>query len=371
MIPYSRQDIDDRDIKAISRVLRSDWLTQGPEIEKFERALARYCGAKYAVAVANGTAALHAAYVAAGIGARDEVITTPLTFSATSNMALAVGARVVFADIDERTGNLDPVDVARKVTKRTKAIVPVDYAGNPVDVRAFRALAKKHSLVLIEDAAQALGASYRGKKIGSLADMTTFRFHPVKSITTGEGGAILTDRKDYADTLRLFRTHGIQKGKRNWPAWRQEMLLLGFNYRLTDLQAALGRSQLRRLDSFIAKRRAAAERYFKFLKCIPLILPPREFLKTSAWHLFPVRLPKGAVKKRDEIFGAMRKRGIGVQVHHVPVHLHPYYRALGYKKGMCPKAERFAASEISLPLFPDITETQQRFIVKTLLQLLV
>jgi len=370
MIPYSRQNISGADIRAVARVLKSDYLTQGPEIEKFERALARFCRAKYAVAVANGTAALHAAYVAAGIGKGDEVITTPLTFSATSNMALAIGAKVVFADIDERTGNLDPVDVERKITKRTKAIVPVDYGGTPVDLRAFRALAKKHSLVLIEDAAQALGASYRGKKIGSLADMTTFSFHPVKSITTGEGGAILTNRKAYADTLRLFRTHGIRKGNPKRPAWHQEMLLLGFNYRLTDMQAALGRSQLMSLNTFIAKRRGKALRYFSLLKDARLILPPKESLNTSAWHLFSVRLLESEIKRRDEIFGATRKRGIGVQVHHVPVHLHPYYRSLGYKKGMCPKAETFAASEISLPLFPDITETQQRFIAKTLLQLL-
>ncbi|MBI2610912.1 UDP-4-amino-4,6-dideoxy-N-acetyl-beta-L-altrosamine transaminase [Candidatus Kaiserbacteria bacterium] len=370
MIPYSRQSISGADQSAVIRVLKSDYLTQGPEIEKFERSLARYCGVKYAVAVASGTAALHAAYVAAGIGKGDEIITTPLTFSATANMALAVGAKVVFADIDEKTGNLDPISVTRKITKRTKAIAPVDYGGNPASLTAFRKLAKKHRLILIEDAAQALGARYYGRRIGSLSDMTTFSFHPVKSITTGEGGAILTNRRDYADTLRLFRTHGIQKGKRDWPAWRQEMLLLGFNYRLTDLQAALGRSQLRRLDTFIAKRRAAAERYFKFLKGVPLILPPRELLKTSAWHLFPVRLPKGAAKKRDKIFAEMRKRGIGVQVHHVPVHLHPFYRSLGYKRGMCPKAETFASSELSLPLFPDITERQQRFIIRTLLQLL-
>lgn len=369
VIPYSRQDIDERDIRAVSRVLRSNWLTQGPEIEKFERSLARYCGAKYAVAVANGTAALHAAYVAAEISRGDEVITTPLTFSATANMALALGAKVIFADIDER-GNLDPADVARKITKRTKAIVPVDYGGNPVDLRAFRALAKKHSLVLIEDAAQALGATYRGKKVGSLADMTTLSFHPVKSITTGEGGAVLTDRKEYAETLRLFRTHGIRKGNPKRPAWFQEMLLLGFNYRLTDFQAALGSSQLKRLDRFIARRRAAAKRYFKLLKGSPLVLPPKESLATSAWHLFPVRLPKTRVRMRDRVFAAMRKRGIGVQVHHVPVHLHPYYRKLGYKKGMCPKAEAFAAAELSLPLYPAITEKQQRFIVRTLLQLL-
>ncbi|MBI2612540.1 UDP-4-amino-4,6-dideoxy-N-acetyl-beta-L-altrosamine transaminase [Candidatus Kaiserbacteria bacterium] len=370
MIPYSRQDIDERDIKAVSRTMRSDWLTQGPETEKFERSLAGYCGAKYAIAVANGTAALHAAYVAAGIKKGDEVITTPLTFSATSNMALAVGAKVIFADIDEKTGNLNPAEVARKITKRTKAIVVVDYGGNPVDLRAFRALAKKHSLVLIEDAAQALGATYRGRKIGSVADMTTFSFHPVKSITTGEGGAILTDRKDYADTLRLFRTHGIRKGNPKHPAWHQEMLLLGFNYRLTDMQAALGSSQLRRLNTFITKRRAAASRYFKLLKGSRLILPPEDSLRSSAWHLFPIRISRGQVKRRDEVFAGMRRRGIGVQVHHVPVHLHPYYRSLGYKKGLCPKAEQFAASEISLPLYPSITEREQRFIVKTLLQLL-
>lgn len=370
MISYSRQSISDADVKAVSRALRSDFLTQGPEVEKFERALARYSGATYAVVVANGTAALHAAYSAAGIGKGDEIITTPLTFSATANMALAVGAKVVFADIDERTGNLDPADVARKITKRTRAIVAVDYGGNPVDLAAFRALAKKHSLILIEDAAQSLGASYRGKKIGSLADMTTLSFHPVKSITTGEGGAVLTNNSAYAKTLRLFRTHGVRKGIAKHPAWYHEMVLLGFNYRLTDMQAALGSSQLKRLNAFIDKRRAIASRYFEFLKDAPLTLPPKDALRTSAWHLFPIRLQPKDLHKRDTLFAALRKAGIGAQVHHVPVHLHPYYRSLGYKKRMCPKAEGFAAAEISLPIFPGLQGSEQRFIVSSLLQLL-
>ncbi len=368
MIPYSRQSVSGADERAVLRALRSPYLTQGQEIEKFERLLARYCGARYCVAVANGTAALHSAYVAAGIGKGDVVITTPLTFAATANMILAVRARPVFADIDE-AGNLNPRSVSEKITKRTKAIVPVDYGGNPVDLASFRALAKKHELFLIEDAAQALGARYHGKKVGALADLTTFSFHPVKSITTGEGGAILTNRKDFAETMRLFRTHGVKKGVKGWPAYQQEMMLLGFNYRLTDIQAALGSSQLARIESFIAKRRAAAKRYFTLLKGAPLILPPKDSLTTSAWHLFPVRVREGK-RVRDAIFEKMRKAGIGVQVHHAPVHLHPYYRSLGYKKGMCPKAEAFAESEISLPLFPAITASQQRFIVRTLLQLL-
>lgn len=374
MIPYSRQIISADDIREVVRTLRSPFLTQGPAVERFEKALREYCGARYAVAVSSGTAALHAAYIAAGIGKSDEVITTPLTFAATANMILAVGATPVFADVDE-TGNLDVRDVERKITKKTKAIVPVDYGGNPVDIDGIRALARKHKLVVIEDAAQALGASYKGKKIGGLADMTIFSFHPVKSITTGEGGAILTNSKEYSEKLTLFRKHGITTDKaqlknKKLPAWYQEMQMLGFNYRLTDIQAALGFSQMRKLNSFIAKRRAGAKRYLELLRETDLVLPPVGILKDSAWHLFPVRLPISKAGKRDTVFEAMRTAGIGVQVHHVPVHTHPYYRSLGFKKGMYPKTEAFVSREISLPLFPTITPKEQRFIVKELLKAL-
>ena len=377
MIPYSTQDINEADIKAVGRALRSGWLTQGPAIGRFEKALAKKVGARFAVAFNSGTAALHAAYFAAGVRKGDEVIVPSLTFAATANAALYLGAKPVFADSDMQTGNINIADARKKITKKTKAIVPVDYGGRPADLREFRALAKKHKLVFIEDAAQALGATYRGKPVGTHADMTMFSFHPVKSITTGEGGVIVTNNKKFDTALRLFRSHGISKdtntfARKGHGAWYQEMQELGFNYRMPEMSAALGESQLKRLGSFIMKRRAAAKRYRKLLAKVPnLILPPTErAYEKSAWHLYPVRLAPRVAHKRDEVFATMRKAGIGVQVHHVPVHLHLFYEMLGYKKGLCPNTEAFVASEISIPLFPNITQKQQKFIADTLKRIL-
>lgn len=372
MIPYSTQDVSEADIRAVEKTLRSGWLTQGPAIERFEKAIAKKVGAKHSVAFNSGTAALHAAYFAAGIGKGDEVIVPAITFAATANAALYLGAKPVFADVDSRTGNLDAKDAERKITKKTKALVPVDYAGRPADIAAFRVLAKKHRLVLIEDGAQSLGASYRDKPVGSQADMTMFSFHPVKSITTGEGGVIVTDDERYYRLLKLFRNHGITRDsyfvKESEGPWHQEMHALGENYRITDIQAALGESQLKRLGSFITKRRAAARRYPALLKGTPVGLPPPD-TKTikSAWHLYPVQVP---ADKRKAVFEAMRAAGIGVQVHYLPVYRHPYYQALGYKKGLCPHAEKFYAGEISIPLFPSITKKQQKFIADALRRIL-
>lgn len=378
MIPYSTQDINEADIKAVVATLRSGWLTQGPALERFEKAIAKKVGAKFAVAFNSGTAALHSAYFAAGVGKGGEVIVPALTFAATANAALYLGASPVFADSDPENGNMSVADARKKITKKTKAIVPVDYGGRPSDLRAFRTLAKKYKLVLIEDAAQALGASYRGKSVGTQADMTMFSFHPVKSITTGEGGVIVTNSPAFATRLRLFRSHGISKdvatfARKGHGAWYQEMQELGFNYRMPEMSAALGESQLTRLDSFITKRRAAAKRYDKLLAKIPnLILPPVEQAhEKSAWHLYPVRLAPKIALMRDLVFSKMREAGIGVQVHHVPVHRHVYYESLGYKKGLCPNAETFVDSEISIPLFPNITQKQQKFIADTLKQILV
>lgn len=377
MIPYSTQDINEADIKAVAAVLRSGWLTQGPALERFEKAIAKKVGTKYAVAFNSGTAALHAAYFAVGIGKGDEVIVPALTFAATANAALYLGAKPVFADSDIGTGNMNVSDAEKKITAKTKAIVSVDYSGRPADLREFRALTKKHNLVFIEDAAQSLGAEYRGKSVGTQADMTMFSFHPVKSITTGEGGIIVTNNPKFDTALRLFRSHGISKDtatftRKGHGAWYMEMQALGFNYRMPEMSAALGESQLKRLDSFITKRRAAAKRYQKFLAKIPdLILPPEERAhEKSAWHLYPVRLAPKIAHNRDEIFAKMREAGIGVQVHHVPVHTHLYYEKLGYKKGICPNAEAFVASEISIPLFPKITQKQQKYIADTLKHIL-
>ncbi len=373
MIPYSRQNIDERDIKAVEKVLRSDWLTQGPAIDSFERALAKKVGTKYAVAFNSGTAALHAAYFAAGIRKGDEVLVPAMTFAATGNAALYLGARPVFVDVHLDTGLIDLKDAAKKITPKTKAIVPVDYAGRPTDLAGVRSFAKKHGLVFIADGAQSLGAMYKGKPVGTQADMTMFSFHPVKSITTGEGGIIVTNNIEYYAKMMMFRTHGITKDPKklmhqDYGAWYHEMHHLGYNYRITDVLAALGESQLKRLDTFIAKRRAIAKRYPSLLKNIPgIILPPADTKDNqSAWHLYAIRLVPEIAHHRDEIFAELRKAGIGVQVHYLPVYLHPYYQKLGYKKGICPDAETFSFSEISIPLFPDLTKRDQQYVADTL-----
>ena len=371
MIPYSTQDINEDDVRAVARTLRSGRLTQGPAVERFECELALCARARYAVAFNSGTAALHAAYFAAGVSYGDEVIVPAITFAATGNAALYLGARPIFADID-KFATMDVANAASKITKRTKAIVPVDYGGRPAAMREYRALARKHGLVLVADAAQSLGGQYRGKPIGSHADMTIFSFHPVKSITTGEGGAVVTNNSSYATQLRLFRTHGIAKDKtlqKRGGTWHQEMRHLGYNYRMPDINAALGTSQLKRLRGFIEKRRTAAARYEKLLRNIHGVsLPPVErTYERSAWHLYPIRVDK---KKRRAVFEGLRAAGIGVQVHHIPVYLHPYYQKLGYRKHSCPQAEEFYEEEISLPLFPAITVNKQKFVAKTLARIL-
>jgi UDP-4-amino-4,6-dideoxy-N-acetyl-beta-L-altrosamine transaminase len=378
MIPYSTQSISAADIAAVVKVLKSDWLTQGPAIDQFEAAIAKKVGAQYVVAVNSGTAALHAAYFAAGVGVGDEMIVPAITFAATGNAALYLGARPVFADVDLATGLIDLADAEKKITPKTKAIVGVDYAGRAAPLRELRALAKKYNLIFIEDGAQSLGASYGNRSVGTQADLTTFSFHPVKSITTGEGGVVVTNNLHFYEKMKLFRTHGITKDahkltRTDLAAWYHEMQVLGFNYRITDIQAVLGESQLKRLDTFISKRRAAAKRYEPLLKNIPGIsLPPADTKDNqSAWHLYAIRLAPEIAHRRDEIFGKLRTAGIGVQVHYVPVYLHPYYRGLGYSEGLCAKAEVFAASEISLPLFPRITVAEQKYVADTLRNVLL
>lgn len=374
MIPYGHQSIDEEDIQAVVDVLRSDFLTQGPKVEEFEKKLADYCGAQYAVVVSNGTTALHAAYVAIGLKPGDEVITSPITFPATTNAALWQGAKPVFVDIEEGTGNINADLIEAKITAKTRAIAPINYTGRPVNLEKISALAKKYDLVVVEDACQALGASYHGKKIGSLSDLTVFSFHPVKTIATGEGGAILTNNKDYYDIMKKFVTHGITKHNfvNSSPGdWYFEMQMLGMNYRLTDIQAALGISQLKKITSFLEKRKALVARYTKELSSIPgLILPPDDSkAEQSAWHLYVIRLRDSS--KRSEIFAKLRAAGVGVNVHHIPVHLHPYYRELGFGPGLCPLAESWYESIISLPLFPDLSFTDQDYVIKQLRELVV
>ena len=368
-IPYGRQNIDEEDIKAVIEALGSDWITQGPRVEEFEARVAEYCGARYAVAFNSGTSALHAAMYAAGIEAGDEVITTPLTFVATANAALYVGARPVFVDIDENTYCIDIEGIEEVITPRTRAIVPVDYAGYPVDMKRIREIADKHNLVIIEDAAHALGAVRDGARVGTQADMTMFSFHPVKHITTGEGGMIVCNNPDYYRRLKLFRSHGITKHpeylEANDGPWYYEMQELGYNFRITDIQCALGISQMNKLDKFLEERRLLAGKYDQAFNDVNYLHTPPAPLPGSshAYHIYPLLL--AADINRTEFFTYLREHNVGVQVHYIPVHLQPYYRRrFGYKPGDFPKAEYFYAREISLPLFPGLTPEQQEYVIK-------
>lgn len=372
-LPYGQQWIDDEDIEEVVKVLKSDFLTTGPKIEEFEKKFANYIGAKYAVAISNGTAALHAACFAAGIKEGDEVITTPITFAASANCILYQGGKPVFADIDPKTYNIDIEDVERKITKKTKAIIPVDFTGQPVDIDAVNDIAKKYGLIVIEDAAHSFGAEYKDKKIGSLVDMTTFSFHPVKHITTGEGGMITTNDDKLYNKLKLFRTHGITRDKemlhnKEEGPWFYEQLELGYNYRMTDIQAALGISQLNKINGFLKRRREIAKKYDEYLKNIDgIILPYQESFSKSAWHLYVIQLELEKFKVgRKEIFEALQAENIGVNVHYIPVYYHPYYKRLGYEKGLCPNAEKLYERIITLPLYPKMSEKDIEDVVNAL-----
>ena len=361
-LPYGRQSIEEADIAAVNEVLRSDWLTTGPKVGEFEEAFAARVSAKHAVSFSSGTAALHAAAFAAGLKAGDEAITTPLTFAATANCVLYQNATPVFADISEDTGNLDPEQFAKKISPRTRAVIPVDYAGHPADIPKILETARHHGLILIEDACHALGAELGGKRVGSLADMTVFSFHPVKHITTGEGGMVTTDSAEFAETLRRFRNHGISSDARQRQSagqWHYEMVLLGFNYRLPDIVCALGIEQLARLDANLARRREIASRYTEaFSKVCGLISPSVREDANPAWHLYPIRLDlKNLSADRAQVFRALRAENIGVNVHYIPVHLHPYYRdRFGYRGGEFPLAEETYSRLISLPMFHSMTD---------------
>ncbi|CDQ20646.1 UDP-4-amino-4,6-dideoxy-N-acetyl-beta-L-altrosamine transaminase [Halobacillus karajensis] len=369
LLPYGRQSIDDQDIESVVAALQSDYITTGPEIDAFEKGLADYVGASYAVAFSNGTAALHAACFAAGITNGDEVITTPLTFVASANCVLYTGGKPVFADVNPKTYNIEPSSIESLITPRTKAIIPVDFTGQPADYDQIKAIADKYRLVIIEDAAHALGAGYKGKKVGSYSDMTMFSFHPVKHITTGEGGVITTNNRKYYEKLMMFRTHGITRDpakllEKRHP-WEYEMQFLGFNYRMTDLQAALGSSQLKKLDSFVAKRKAYVKAYNQSFRKMENILTPTQLPGTdSSYHLYVIRLSGPLKGLRKEVFEALRAENIGVNVHYMPVHTQPYYKNRGYTKGMCPVAEKVYEQIISLPLFPGMTDEDAADVVK-------
>lgn len=368
LLPYGHQSIDADDIEAVVQTLGSEFLTTGPQVGAFEADLAAASGASHAAALNSGTAALHAAYAAIGVSQGDEIVTSPLTFAATGNAALYLGARPVFVDIDPSTGLIDPALVEDAITSRTRAIVAIDYAGQPADYAALRQTAERHNILLIADAAHSLGASDRGRAVGTLADVTALSFHPVKLITTGEGGAVLTDDAEVHSQVMEFRSHGmvLQRSRlsRDEGPWYMEMQSLGFNYRITDIQCALGRSQLRKLPNFLARRRAIAERYDRELSAIAgLNLPGRRRDAESAWHLYVVRVTDPA--QRRPFLETLRRRGIGVQVHYLPVYRHPYYQGLGYREGLCPRAEDFYARAVSLPIFPGLSDDDVARVVET------
>ena len=361
MLPYGRQSINEDDIKVVAEVLSGDWLTTGPYVTQFEKEIAALAGSpNQAVSVTSGTAALHVAYAAAQIKPGDEVITTPLTFLATATTAAIQGAKIVFADITEDTGNLDPAAAQAAVTSATKVIAGVDYAGHPIDADGLSKVAHDAGALLLEDAAHSVGGTLNGTPVGSLADITTFSFFPTKNLTTAEGGAVVA--KDAALTERAGRFKGIgmvrEKDQLRHPdegAWWYEMPQLGLNYRLNDLQAALGSSQLHRLDRFKKRRQELTDRYNAGLAGIDeLILPGHRDGAEPVWHLYPLRIRDG---RRRQLFEYLRDNGIGVQVNYIPVYWQPYFADLGYQRGMCPKAETYYEQEISLPMFPDLADS--------------
>ena len=367
MIPYATQWVDDEDIAAVAQALKTAYLTQGPLVDEFEAKTAGYCGAKYAVAFNSGTSALHGACFAAGLKAGDEAITSPITFVATANAVLYCGAKPLFADIDPQPTMRHPTAVAGQITAKTKAILPVHYAGQPCEMAALSKLAKERNLTVIEDACHALGADYQGKKIGAgqYSDMTILSFHAVKHITTGEGGMVLTNNKDFYEKLKTFRTHGITRdpkllAEKDPGPWVYEMQALGFNYRLTDFQSALGMSQLKKLDQFVARRREIVARYQAAFKNVPGLATIQG--KTdcrSAWHIYPIMV-KG---NRRKIFDALRAKGLGVNVHYIPVYWQPYYSQLGYQKGLCPRSEAYYESTITLPLYPKMSDQEVETVI--------
>ena len=369
MIYYGRQDIDKDDVEAVREVLESDFLTQGPAIERFEKTVASYCGAKYAVAVCNATAALHIACRAAGLQQGDVLWTTPNTFVASANCGLYCGADVDFVDIDEQTYNMSVQELEKKLAssaKKPKVLVPVHFSGQPCDMEQIRRLAKEYGVTIIEDASHAIGAEYKESRIGSCeySDMTVFSFHPVKIITTGEGGMVLTNNLDLYEKLKLYRTHGITREpnlmSRNDGPWYYEQIDLGYNYRVTDMQAALGCSQMKRLSEFLQKRRYLANRYSELLADLPLTLPYQTADTNSAWHLY-VGCFRGnrRLSQKKRLFQEMKEQGIALNMHYIPVHLQPYYQKMGFKRGDFPVSEAYYDEAFTLPLYYRLTDEDQ------------
>ena len=372
-IGYGHQYIDDADIQAVVEVLRSDYLTTGPKIKETEEKLCAITGAKHAVLVANGTAALHAMCFAAGIGPGDEVVTTPLTFAATANCILYCGGKPVFADINPKTYNIEPSSIEERITQKTKAVIAVDYTGQAVEIDTIKTLCDRHGIVFIEDAAHSLGTKYGGKPVGGLADMTEFSFHPVKTCTAGEGGAITTNKEELYNKLVLFRTHGITRepflmNKESEGGWYYQQVALGYNYRITDIQAALLSSQLDKLPMFAERRKKLVKRYDDAFSKMPEVLVQEEIPKSdSVRHLYIVQFDLEKLTcDRRAIFDALQAEGIGVNVHYIPTYAFPYYQKLGYKMGDCPNAERLYERIISIPLFYSMTDEDQDKVVEAI-----
>jgi UDP-4-amino-4,6-dideoxy-N-acetyl-beta-L-altrosamine transaminase len=379
VIPYGRQDVTADDIAAVVEVLGGDWLTQGPAIDRFESALAAYCGAAHGVAFCNATAALHIACLALGVGPGDTLWTSPNTFLASANCALYCGAAVDFVDIDTRSYNLCPQALETKLRqakidgKLPKVVVPVHFAGQSCDMAAIRRLADEYGFAIIEDASHAVGARYLGAPVGNCrySDITIFSFHPVKIITTGEGGMAMTGNAALAGKLRLLRSHGMTRdaalmsGASEGP-WYYQQVDLGYNYRITDLQAALGNSQLARLDAFVERRHQLAARYDVLLRELPVVLPWQHPDTHSSYHLYPIQVEARSGKTRRQVFEALREAGIGVNVHYIPVHTQPYYAQFGFGAGQFPAAEHYYAGAISLPMFSSLTDADQDVVVQAL-----
>ena len=373
MIYYGKQSINESDIETVMSVLRSDFLTQGPMIERFEQRVAEYCGAKYAVAVTNATLALHIACKAAGLSHGDTLWTSPITFVASANCGRYCGAKVDFVDIDDETYNMSTEELERKLAAggRPKVVIPVHLAGQSCEMARIYELAQKYGFTVIEDASHALGATYKDTRVGSCAysDMAVFSFHPVKIITTGEGGMVLTNNKNLSEKLVLYRSHGITRdaGKMTKEAdgpWYYQQVELGYNYRMTDIQAALGYSQMERLDKFVARRRQLAKRYDELLADLPLRTPKQSKNTNSSWHIYVVRLDKARIKKsKAKIFEEMKARGVTLNLHYIPVHLQPYYQSLGFRAKDFPVSEHYYEEAFTLPLYYGLTNEQQDVVV--------
>lgn len=376
LIPYGKQYIDDTDIEAVIEVLRSEYLTTGPKVEEFEKKLCKITGAKYAVSLSNGTAALHAACYAAGIKKGDEVITTPVTFAASANCILYCGAIPVFADIDTQTWNINPKEIERKITNKTKAVIVVDFTGQVAQLEEIKAICRKHKLILIEDAAHAIGTKYNGVPVGNISDLTTFSFHPVKTITCGEGGAIVTNNEKFYNLVKRFRSHGITREinevtQHPFDGY-YEQIELGYNYRMTDLQAALGTSQLDKLFVFSKRRNEIVNKYNEAFSKIKQLTVQREITESDTTrHLYLIRIKPNLLKaNRNEIYKALNAENIGLQVHYIPVYYHPYYQGLGYHKGICPIAEKLYEEIITIPLYYSLTDEDVESVIEAVIKVI-